>query len=962
MMFQKRSVVCAVIIISLLFSCFFTGTAVSASVGGTASQSGSYSQLSYAEYAEQNAVTPSSSGSITVNAAQTATRSDNSKIEADIHSLGMAAVVIPDNGYASWSFTASADCAYIMRITYVAATESSGNLELGLKIDGAVPFKEVALISMRRIFAQSTDEFEVNIAGNDILPETTEKFEWQTYDVSDYSGYTAEPFVFSLSAGAHTLELTGSRGNVAIAKIEFVPATESISLESYKEKYSSESSPEAQSIILEGERFSYKNSTTVLPQTDRTSPASYPQSPSALKLNTVGASSWKTIGDSLTWEFEVEKAGMYEIAIRYRQNLSDGIFASRKLYIDGEVPFNEASSIRFDYSSGWECEKLSSGSEVLSFYLSEGRHTLTLEAVAGDVSQMVREVDSALNSLNRIYRRIVMITGSSPDTNRDYNFKELIPNELEEMKQVKETLDSCIADIKKQSGASGSYTSTIEKLTFQMEKMTDNPRKIASYLEQFKSNLGALSSWLLSAIEQPLEIDRIYIAPKGSDTPKANAGFFERVKFSVLSFIASYTTDYSTIGQTSSDSGEKASELDVWIQSGRDQGEIIRNLMDSSYTKENNVTVNLKIVPGGTLLQSVLSGISPDVVFDCGETEPVDYALRRAAADFTQFEDFEEYAASFPDAAFVPATLNGGIYGMPQTFGFNMMFYRTDIFEEYGWEVPKTWDELKKLIPSLQYNNMEVGLTHDAAMYAMLLYQNGGELYKEGGKYTNLKSNTCLETFVDMCELFTLYDSPVTFDFANRFRTGEMPIAIQSYTAYNQMIAFAPEIKGLWAMVPVPGTVTEDGSINNVSVGAASYIMIMNTSENKEDAWGFIKWFMSADIQSAYSLRMESLLGNCAKVATANIDALSKMAWSSSEYSNLTAQLKNVSSIPQVPGGYYLSRVLSFAFNRTYNDSSEQTMGEDPAEVLTQYIKEFDEELAHKREEFSEVLQNEGNN
>ena len=212
---------------------------------------------------------------------------------------------------------------------------------------------------------------------------------------------------------------------------------------------------------------------------------------------------------------------------------------------------------------------------------------------------------------------------------------------------------------------------------------------------------------------------------------------------------------------------------------------------------------------------------------------------------------------------------------------------------------------------------------------------------------------------MDFCELFTLYDSPVTFDFANRFRTGEMPLAIQNYTVYNQLIAFAPEIKGLWEMVPIPGTEDENGNINNVSVGTTTYMMLMETSQNKDTAWEFMKWYMSPQVQSDYGMRMESLLGNCAKVNSANNEALSLMAWSSSEYRNLTEQLKNVDAIPQVPGGYYLDRVLTFAFNRTYNGSEEQTMGEDPAEVLTQYVKEFNEELAQKRKEFNEVLQNE---
>ena len=957
-MLKKKSIISAVTVVSLLTTVFAGNTASAQTITDT--DSGSInSVISYTEYKEQNSVTPDSEGGISIDALKTAERSGNVTEKKNIHNLGKDSLVMPDNGYASWKFKADKDCAYMLRITYVAATASGGNLELKLELDGKTPFKEASLISMRRSFTQGNGEFETNVAGNDILPASEEVFRWQTYDITDSSGYIGTPFVFALSRGEHEIKLSGSRGEVAISNIEFLPVETYLSYAEYKEKYSGSAASESEPIIIEGEAFSEKNSATVLPKTDRTSPATTPQSPTSLKLNTVGADSWKTIGDSITWKFTVDKAGMYEIGLRFRQNLADGIFASRKLYIDGKLPFSEAASLHFDYDTGWQCEKLGSGDTAYAFWLDAGEHTITLEAVAGDVSAIVSEVNSALNSLNRIYRRIVMITGSSPDVNRDYNFNELIPDELSEMKKVSEKLNDCIEDIRQQSGASGSFTSIIEKLIFQLEKMTDNPRKIAENLKMFKSNLGSLSSWLLSAIEQPLEIDRIYIQSQGTQLPKAEKGFFAKLAFSVENYLASFVTDYSTIGQAEDADGNASEQLTVWIQTGRDQGEIIRDLMSTTYAKEKNVTVNLKIVPTGTLLQSVIAGISPDVVFDCLTTEPVDYALRGAVADLTKFEDYAEVFSRFPEAAILPARLNGGVYAMPQTFGFNMMFYRTDIFEEYGWSLPKTWDDFKRLIPSLQYNGMEVGIPHDTAMYAVLLYQNGGELYRDDGKYTNLKSNTCLESFVDLCELFTLYDSPVTFDFANRFRTGEMPLAIQNYTLYNQLIAFAPEIKGLWEMVPIPGVKDSDGNINNVSVGTSSYIMMMENSSKKELSWDFMKWFMSSEIQSSYAMRMESLLGSCAKVNSANTEALSLMAWSSSEYSNLSKQLENVDAIPQVPGGYYLDRVISFAFNRTYNGSEEQTMGEDPAEVLTQYIKEFNEELAQKRKEFSEVLQNE---
>ena len=152
-------------------------------------------------------------------------------------------------------------------------------------------------------------------------------------------------------------------------------------------------------------------------------------------------------------------------------------------------------------------------------------------------------------------------------------------------------------------------------------------------------------------------------------------------------------------------------------------------------------------------------------------------------------------------------------------------------------------------------------------------------------------------------------------------------------------------------MVPIPGTIT-DGEFNNITCGAGGYIMILENSKRKNEAWQFAKWFMSEEIQSLYGIKMESILGSCAKVATANVSALSKMTWSSNEYNNLFKQYESVDAIPEVPGGYYLDRIFGFAFNRVYNGSTMQNMGEDPSVVLTEYIPQLNEELKRKRAEF----------
>jgi len=213
----------------------------------------------------------------------------------------------------------------------------------------------------------------------------------------------------------------------------------------------------------------------------------------------------------------------------------------------------------------------------------------------------------------------------------------------------------------------------------------------------------------------------------------------------------------------------------------------------------------------------------------------------------------------------------------------------------------------------------------------------------------NLDSDIALACFKDVCQLYTMFDFPVTYDFANRFRSGEMPIAIADYTAYNQLIVFAPEINGMWEFTPLPGTADVNGYINNTSVGTVTSMMMMRSVEDRGNefaAYVFMQWWSNADSQSSYGNEMEALLGPSAKQNTANIEALYSMPWSKSEHDNLAAQFKNVTCTPEFPGGYIIARYAQFAFLGVYNNDDE------PVEKLLSYITTINDELSRKREEF----------
>jgi len=324
--------------------------------------------------------------------------------------------------------------------------------------------------------------------------------------------------------------------------------------------------------------------------------------------------------------------------------------------------------------------------------------------------------------------------------------------------------------------------------------------------------------------------------------------------------------------------------------------------------------------------------------------EGKDDVTKRDNAELRQiFANYHDIASRFTEAAMIPLELYGKVYGLPDTQSWNMMFYRTDILSELGVEPPKTWDEVLSLIPVLQFNNMTIGLSQD---YQMYMYQLGGHLWADDGMRINLDANTSLEAFETMCNMFTQYSLPTAYDFANRFRTGEMPLCIQNYTAYNNIIIFATELAGLWEFGPVPGFERADGTIDNTAMSGTSALVMMSGVKDIEAAWEYMCWYTDTKYQVDYSNEMVAILGPAAKNATANQEALEELPWTSREYGQLMKQMDSTIAITQYPGSYILARYTSFAFLNAYNNHA------DPVDSLLTYINTINKEINRKRTEF----------
>jgi ABC-type glycerol-3-phosphate transport system substrate-binding protein len=860
-----------------------------------------------------------------------------------------------DTGEIEWDVTIPEDGLYNMTLRYFTTEGKVSSIERRLLIDGELPFAGAGSLLFPRTWKNEKDHIERDNRGNDIRPRQVEANKWQNMPLKDADGYYEKPYSFYFSAGNHKISLVSLRepviiDTIEISQIDQLPDYEDL-LREYREKEHKEASGEM--IKIQGEAAVYKSSPTLYPITDRTSPITEPKSVSEVRINSIGGFNWRMPGDSITWKFEVPQDGLYKIGLKSRQEYLRGVYSTRTLWIDDKIPFEEMKEIPFYYSSEWKMNVLGDGDEPYLYYLTKGEHELKLEASLGPLASSIREVQSSILEINAMYRKILMITSAVPDPFRDYNLEQRLPEMVGVFLEQSEKLSSISDKLVALTGENSDQISVLDKVAYQLKDLADRPETIQKRMDSLKINVGSLGTWILKIREQPLELDYLVIASPESKMPKAMASFFNKAKHEMMSLFNSFFEDYNSIGNMS----EEQRSVTVWIGTGRDQAQVLKAMADDSFTKQTGINVNLKLVNTNVLLQATLAGQGPDVAMQIANDIPVNYGMRNAVVDLTQFSDFDEVAQRFRDSAVVPYRFQDGVYGLPEQQVFEMLFYRKDILKQLGIQVPETWEDVYELIPVLQKNHMDFTLPiaqttgvsglEPSKAFAMLLYQLNGTFYKEDGASSNLDSEIAMKAFDQWTDFYANYKFPLQFDLASRFRTGETPMGIADYTFYNTLSVSAPEIRGLWDFAPVPGMRQEDGTISREVASGGTAVLMLKQAKDKEAAWEFMKWWTSKDTQVRFGREMEGLMGAAARYPTANIEALKELPWPTQHYLNLEKQWEWVRGIPEVPGGYYTGRNLDNAFRMVIND------GTNSRDALYDYVQEINREIAFKRNEMN---------
>ena len=457
---------------------------------------------------------------------------------------GDTGVFASETGGISFKFNVPTKGFYNIKIKYFIPKGKGSNVEKGILLNGKSIFNDLDDFKFYRLYHDS-GTITQDIKGNDLKPSQTEIYEYRETYLIDSSGYINEPYLILINAGENVITFKGIRDDVVITEFQVLPtdANEILTYEEYYDKYTLATGLDENSVTgvltryeAEDSERRYATSPTLYASSDRTSAESNPVDPVKTKYNAVGGSKWSTVGDTIYWDIDVKEDGFYGIAFRSKQDLSRGLFSTRKLLVDNELPFSEAANCRFYYDSNYSIASLGGADGTKYYvYLTAGKHSIALQATLGSYAEALSRVQEVINDLNDLYLRIIVITSANPDDYQDYKLYGDNPSLANDAlgRNMQEIFNDCAQElyyvsqlITELTGEKSSLNNTLDKLVLQMGGNIDTdgdgtpdkdyggfaskPRNVTKDLGNFKTNLSSLGTWMLDIKSQTLTIESFY--------------------------------------------------------------------------------------------------------------------------------------------------------------------------------------------------------------------------------------------------------------------------------------------------------------------------------------------------------------------------------------------------------------------------------------------------------------------
>lgn len=207
---------------------------------------------------------------------------------------------------------------------------------------------------------------------------------------------------------------------------------------------------------------------------------------------------------------------------------------------------------------------------------------------------------------------------------------------------------------------------------------------------------------------------------------------------------------------------------------------------------------------------------------------------------------------AFTAGALEAMTYEGQIVTLIEDFDVYCLYYRADLFEEKGLEVPTTWDELVEVGQELAEDTDNDGVPDkylygywpDAFRWSQFLYENGGNILNPDNTEAIFNSPEGVEAtqfFVDMVNNYHIAFDVGEEEAIPGIKDGRIAMFSDGPYMMGVVKDGAPELEGKWKVAPHPYSVQPGSYLGGTG------LVIPTRAANKEAAWKFIEFAMRLD-------------------------------------------------------------------------------------------------------------------
>lgn len=834
-------------------------------------------------------------------------------------------------------------------LTYAMTGSNILDNGITLMVDGKLPYAECSTLTLDSLWTQS-GTFNLDRYGNEVVSMPVKSHDITSCRLMGKAGMYAKGMGLYLTAGEHEITILCREGPFRLYSMTLegeIPVLQA-----------AQGKPQGEALItLQAEQVPVRNNPNIRPLADYDMRLT-PYSSGKKVINHIDDTSYKYPGDMLTYTFTVEEAGYYAMALRLRQSELANFPVYRTVLIDGVIPGPAFENAELGYTLQFRNQTLldENGSPAL-LHLTEGEHTLTLLTSVDPLRPSLLLLQTISDEIADLSLQITKITGGNTDFFRDFALEDFDFHIADDLNRWIGELTAVRAELGRIAHAEGRVgaLSNLDMAIQALEQLATEPDNLPKKLTLFSQGSSSARGFLVSTVESlstsPIGLDAIYLYTKEELLPK-EPNFLERAADTVRRFAASFTDD-SYVADNADES-----KLQVWVNRPRQYLEILQRMADTTFTPATGIEVEFSIMPDESkLILANASGAAPDVALGVSTTRVYDLAVRGALKNLRAYEDFAAVGKWFPTGLLMPAVCDDGLYALPETFNFNVLFYRKDILDSIGLEVPNSYEEVLQMLPALHryglnYNNFVANAVGYKAfsITTPFLYQNGAVLYADGNLHVQLDTEEAIEALKVMTDSFVIYDMDFEVNsFYQSFRDGTLPIGTSNYGMYNLVMNAAPELADKWAIALYPGLTDENGEVQRWISGAEQSCFIFDSTNMPEASWQFLSWWMSEEIQTEFAFTLQSTLGNEYMWNSANAAAYMNAPWPTEHKKIIAEQMNWIYETPRNPGSYMVERELSNAVNAVCLE------GQNLRAALDEAIKRIDRELERKLEEFGRM-------